>query len=80
MCETYSVGYLKHLFKAKEYLGYRLASIHNLRFVANLMAKMRVAIQKKEFSDFRKDFLSNYKSADQVARNKQALLGVPKKS
>ena len=80
MCENYSVGYLKHLFKAKEYLGYRLASIHNLRFVVSLMAKMRVAIQKKEFSDFRKDFLSNYKSADQVARNKQALLGVSKRS
>ena len=80
MCENYSVGYLKHLFKAKEYLGYRLASIHNLRFVVSLMAKMRVAIQKKEFSDFRKDFLSNYKSADQVARNKQALLRVSKKS
>ena len=72
MCENYSVGYLKHLFKAKEYLGYRLASIHNLRFIVNLMAKMRAAIAKGELSDFRKDFLSNYKSANQVARDRQA--------
>jgi queuine tRNA-ribosyltransferase len=36
-CQTYSVGYLHHLYKIKETLYYRLATLHNLRFMARLM-------------------------------------------
>src|SRR5690606_2847995 len=34
-------SYLRHLFKARELLYYRLASIHNLHFMINLTRQMR---------------------------------------
>ncbi len=40
-CQHYSKAYLHHLFKVKEILAYRLASIHNLHFYAQLMKKLR---------------------------------------
>ena len=43
-CENFSAAYLWHLFKAKEVLGLRLASVHNLHFILRLMEGMRHAI------------------------------------
>jgi queuine tRNA-ribosyltransferase len=40
-CQTYSLGYLHHLFKINETLFYRLATIHNLRFMVQLEDRMR---------------------------------------
>lgn len=40
-CQHYSLGYLHHLFKIKESLFMRLATMHNLRFMAQLMARLR---------------------------------------
>jgi queuine tRNA-ribosyltransferase len=40
-CSRYSLGYLHHLFKINDSLFFRLATIHNLRFMARLMEKMR---------------------------------------
>ncbi len=40
----YSAAYLRHLFKAEEPLGARLASLHNLAFYARLMDEIRQAI------------------------------------
>ena len=71
-CENYSVGYLRHLFKSKEYLAYRLASIHNLRFIVRLMGDMRRAIRSGKFAEFRDEFLSNYRSADYSVKVGQA--------
>jgi queuine tRNA-ribosyltransferase len=42
--QRYSPAYIRHLFKAKETLGPRLATLHNLRFYARLMAEIREAI------------------------------------
>ena len=36
-CRTYSRGYLRHLFKSSDAVFMRLATIHNLRFMARLM-------------------------------------------
>ncbi|MBA3825869.1 MAG: tRNA-guanine transglycosylase, partial [Ktedonobacterales bacterium] len=41
-CTRYSLGYLHHLFKIGDSLYMRLATIHNLRFMALLMARLRV--------------------------------------
>lgn len=41
----YSRAYLHHLFKAKELTYYRLASIHNVRFMIRLVTKLRSWIQ-----------------------------------
>ena len=70
-CQNYSAAYLWHLFKAKEILGLRLASIHNLRFVLRLMAEMREAIEGDRFDQYRADFLSIYSPTDEVTRQEQ---------
>ncbi len=43
-CTRYSRAYLRHLFQSGEMLGPRLASLHNLRFYLQLMARLRAAI------------------------------------
>jgi queuine tRNA-ribosyltransferase len=40
-CEKFSLGYLHHLFQIKETAALRLATIHNLRFMTRLMARLR---------------------------------------
>ena len=44
-CRRFSRGYLAHLFRADELLAYRLLTIHNLRHLSALMARLRMAIQ-----------------------------------
>ena len=70
-CRRFSAGYLHHLFKAKELLGLRLASIHNLRFVLRLMEDMRRAILDGTFESFRTGFLSSYRPTNEAARLSQ---------
>jgi len=41
LCQSYSAGYLHHLFKIKEPLGQRLATMHNLKFYMDLMDDIR---------------------------------------
>ena len=67
-----TAGYLNHLFKAKELLGLRLATIHNLRFVMRLMADMRAAIAGGSFDLFAREFLEGYRPADEAARLEQS--------
>jgi queuine tRNA-ribosyltransferase len=40
-CSRYSLGYLHHLFKVNDALFFRLATLHNLRFMAQFMAKLK---------------------------------------
>ncbi|HET7035224.1 MAG TPA: tRNA guanosine(34) transglycosylase Tgt, partial [Thermomicrobiaceae bacterium] len=63
-CRTYSAAYLHHLFRARELLAYRLASIHNLRFIQRQMAAMRSAIAAGIFSQAMSEFLGGYRTAD----------------
>ncbi|SUZ64412.1 uncharacterized protein METZ01_LOCUS17266 [marine metagenome] len=70
-CRDYSAAYLRHLFRAKELLGLRLASIHNLRFVLALMERIRASILEKRFDAFRRDFLDRYQPANEAARQAQ---------
>lgn len=44
--DRYSAAYIRHLFKAQETLGARLATLHNLNFYARLMREIRDAIEK----------------------------------
>jgi queuine tRNA-ribosyltransferase len=59
------------LFRAKELLGLRLASIHNLRFVLALMERIRTSILENRFDVFRREFLDVYKPANEAARQRQ---------
>ncbi|MBU1177020.1 tRNA-guanine transglycosylase, partial [Patescibacteria group bacterium] len=41
VCQNYTRAYLNHLFRAKEILGSRLATFHNLSFMFNYLEKIR---------------------------------------
>lgn len=56
VCKTYSRAYLRHLFKAGEMLGMRLAVIHNLYFYNHLMGKIRKALDENRFEEFRQEW------------------------
>ncbi len=56
-CRSHSRAYLRHLFKAGEMLGMRLAVMHNLYFYNTLMERIRDAIDKAEFSHFCAQYL-----------------------
>ena len=51
-CQNYSRSYIRHLIKAKESLGMRLAVVHNLYFYNNLMKKIREALDGGYFESF----------------------------
>lgn len=59
-CKNFSRAYVRHLLKAGEITGGRLASIHNLRFLLHLMEQIRQAIAEDRFLDFRREFYSKY--------------------
>jgi len=48
-CTRFSRAYLAHLFRARELLGYRLATCHNLTFTLDFMARIRAAIRAGAF-------------------------------
>lgn len=43
-CQNYSRAYLHHLFKVGDTLAIRLATVHNLRFYAKLLERLKTAI------------------------------------
>ena len=51
-CRFYSRSYIRHLLKADEMLGMRLAVLHNLYFYNDLMAKIREAIDEGRYEEF----------------------------
>lgn len=59
-CTHFSTAYVHHLIRAKEILGLRLTTLHNLRFLQRLMADIRGHIAAGTFADFRSAFLADY--------------------
>ena len=59
-CRHYTRAYVRHLLKAGEITGGRLASIHNLRFLIRMMEQIRQAIAEDCFLDYRRDFYAKY--------------------
>ena len=56
VCRNSPRSYIRHLFKAGEQLGGRLAVMHNLYFYNTLLEKIRDAIDKDEFDKFRNNY------------------------
>lgn len=52
VCRTYSKSYVRHLIKADEMLGMRLAVMHNLFFYNDLMRKIRQALSEGRYEEF----------------------------
>ncbi len=59
-CKHFTKAYLGYLFRAREFLAYTLASIHNLYFIVNLVKKMRQSILDETFERMREDFVRDY--------------------
>ncbi|CCY67264.1 queuine tRNA-ribosyltransferase [Clostridium sp. CAG:678] len=56
VCQRYSRGYIRHLMKANEMLGMRLAVMHNLYFYNNLMTEIRYHIENGSFEDYKNEY------------------------
>lgn len=59
VCKNYTRSYLHHLFSADEMTGMRLATIHNLYFMLNLMKETQKAINEDRFTEL----LNKWKTA-----------------
>jgi queuine tRNA-ribosyltransferase len=57
-CTTFSRAYIRHLVNQEEILGLRLLSLHNLRFLIDLVREARQAIERNAFECWRNDALS----------------------
>ena len=56
-CTRFSRAYIRHLVNQQEVLGLRLLSLHNLRFVIDLVAAAREAIERGTFPSWRAEAL-----------------------
>ena len=65
VCRNYTRGYIRHLFKAEEILGQRLATYHNLYFLLKLMKNARKAILEGNFEEYKNEFVKNYQMGKQ---------------
>jgi queuine tRNA-ribosyltransferase len=57
-CASHSRAFLAHLFRVNESLGFRLASLHNLRFYLRIMQRSRQAIAEGHLAALRQEVLS----------------------
>jgi queuine tRNA-ribosyltransferase len=63
-CRSYTRAYLRHLFKAREILAMRLATLHNLHFMLTLLVQIRDAILSDRYLEFKRSFLTKYQRKD----------------
>ena len=57
-CRDHTRGYLHYLARQKELTGARLLALHNLTFMAGLMAGLRAAIARGELQQHANQVLS----------------------
>jgi len=63
-CARFSRAYVRHLINQGEILGLTLLSLHNLRFLIDLVAAARAAIENGDFAAWRGDALRRLKGND----------------
>jgi queuine tRNA-ribosyltransferase len=65
-CYTCSSGfsraYMNHLLKNYSILGMRLATVHNIYFIQNLLNQVRININEGTFKKFKLEFLKQFNS------------------
>ncbi len=59
VCKNYTKAYIRHLFHAREILGMRLNSYHNLYFLCRFMEKIQKNIEAGTFLEFKNKFCRN---------------------
>jgi queuine tRNA-ribosyltransferase len=57
-CTQFTRAYIRHLVNQQEILGLRLLSLHNLRFLIQLVADARRAIERGAFESWRSEALA----------------------
>jgi queuine tRNA-ribosyltransferase len=57
-CSRFSRAYIRHLVNQQEILGLRLLSLHNLRFLIDLVGAARHAIERGAFESWRAEALA----------------------
>jgi queuine tRNA-ribosyltransferase len=62
-CARFSRAYIRHLVNQQELLGHRLLSLHNLRFVLELTANARAAIEQGRLAAYKADALGRLAEA-----------------
>jgi queuine tRNA-ribosyltransferase len=70
-CRTFSRAYLRHLIVAKETLALRLATLHNLHFMLELMRRIRETILSGNFSSYKDRFLAEYRAVPEEKRGRR---------
>ena len=66
-CGRFSRAYLRHLVNQQELLGHRLLTLHNLRFVLDLVAGARSAIERGELQSYKEAALARLHAAPEEA-------------
>lgn len=64
VCQRYNRAYLRHLFNVGEPSVLRLATIHNLYFLGEIMQNARQAIEHGHFQQYKEQFKTNYVALD----------------
>jgi queuine tRNA-ribosyltransferase len=62
-CARFSRAYLRHLVNQNELFGLRLLSLHNLRFLLELTAGARAAIERGAFGSYKSEALGRLAAA-----------------
>jgi queuine tRNA-ribosyltransferase len=53
-CRNHSRAYIAHLFRARELLAYRLATIHNVTWTLSLLRRLRASLADRSYADLRR--------------------------
>ena len=65
-CRNFSRAYLRHLFNAGELLVHQLATIHNLHFYQDLMARTRAHLREGDFEPWRDALLKRWSEPEEA--------------
>lgn len=70
-CTYHTRAYIRHLLRADEMLGQRLATIHNVRFLIRLMQGARQAIIEQRYAAYHAEFLEHFQPVPDAVRAAQ---------
>ncbi len=70
-CRHFTRAYLRHLLNVNEILGLRMVSVHNSHLFLKLMADIRSHLAGGTFSEFRREFIANYRPTGKVLLARQ---------
>ena len=66
-CSRFTRAYIRHLVNQQELLGHRLLTLHNLRFVLDLVAGARAAIERGELRSYKEEALARLQRSPEEA-------------